>query len=243
MDELDQEILMQLKEDSRRTVTEISKAIGRSHSATRVRVNNLMKSGIISRFTIELANYRDELLPRGYVDVVLPNGAKAERIASALEDIEEVCDIALVTGKFTCQVLIQCEATAKMKELADVIQERLGSSESRVRIITGSIPGYPRSNNPIYLSHLLEESQSDTTEPEQGTSEDVPAIEDPSGPTPETGQNDQDLPEVVPVAGMEDAPTEDSKIDGEDDDDVVWSFSSPEERVVKEERPVIGSSS
>ena len=164
MDELDQEILMQLKEDSRRTVTEISKAIGRSHSATRVRVNNLMKSGIISRFTIELANYRDELLPKGYVDVVLPNGAKAERIASALEDIEEVCDIALVTGKFTCQVLIQCEATAKMKELADVIQERLGSSESRVRIITGSIPGYPRSNNPIYLSHLLEESQSDTTE-------------------------------------------------------------------------------
>ena len=118
MDELDQEILMQLKEDSRRTVTEISKAIGRSHSATRVRVNNLMKSGIISRFTIELANYRDELLPRGYVDVVLPNGAKAERIASVLEDIEEVCDIALVTGKFTCQVLIQCEATAKMKELA-----------------------------------------------------------------------------------------------------------------------------
>ena len=76
MDELDQEILMQLKEDSRRTVTEISKAIGRSHSATRVRVNNLMKSGIISRFTIELANYRDELLPKGYVDVVLPNGAK-----------------------------------------------------------------------------------------------------------------------------------------------------------------------
>ena len=243
MDELDQEILMQLKEDSRRTVTEISKAIGRSHSATRVRVNNLMKSGIISRFTIELANYRDELLPRGYVDVVLPNGAKAERIASALEDIEEVCDIALVTGKFTCQVLIQCEATAKMKELADVIQERLGSSESRVRIITGSIPGYPRSNNPIYLSHLLEESQSDTTKPEQGTSEDVPAIEDPSGSTPETEQNDQDLPEVIPVAGMEDAPTEDSKIDDEDDDDVVWSFSSPEERVVKEERPVIGSSS
>ena len=136
MDELDQEILMQLKEDSRRTVTEISKAIGRSHSATRVRVNNLMKSGVISRFTIELANYKDELLPKGYVDVVLPNGAKAERIADVLKDIEEVCDIALVTGKFTCQVLIQCEAVAKMKELSDIIQERLGSTESRVRIIT-----------------------------------------------------------------------------------------------------------
>ena len=237
MDELDQEILMQLKEDSRRTVTEISKAIGRSHSATRVRVNNLMKSGIISRFTIELANYRDELLPRGYVDVVLPNGAKAERIASVLEDIEEVCDIALVTGKFTCQVLIQCEATAKMKELADIIQERLGSSESRVRIITGSIPGYPKSNNPIYLSHLVEKSQ-----PERETSEDASAIEEPSGSSLNTEQSDQDLPEVVSEAGAEDAPIMDSEPD-DVDDDVVWSFSSPEERVVKEERPVIGSTS
>ena len=237
MDELDQEILMQLKEDSRRTVTEISKAIGRSHSATRVRVNNLMKSGIISRFTIELANYRDELLPRGYVDVVLPNGAKAERIASVLEDIEEVCDIALVTGKFTCQVLIQCEATAKMKELADIIQERLGSSESRVRIITGSIPGYPKSNNPIYLSHLVEKSQT-----ERETSEDASAIEEPSGSSLNTEQSDQDLPEVVSEAGAEDAPIMDSETDDENDD-VVWSFSSPEERVVREERPVIGSSS
>ena len=242
MDELDQEILMQLKEDSRRTVTEISKAIGRSHSATRVRVNNLMKSGIISRFTIELENYRDELLPRGYVDVVLPNGAKAERIASVLEDIEEVCDIALVTGKFTCQVLIQCEATAKMKELADIIQERLGSSESRVRIITGSIPGYPKSNNHIYLSHLVEKSQPDTTQPERETSEDASAIEEPSGSSLNTEQSDQDLPEVVSEAGAEDAPIMDSETDDEDDD-VVWSFSSPEERVVKEERPVIGSTS
>ena len=243
MDELDQEILMQLKEDSRRTVTEISKAIGRSHSATRVRVNNLMKSGIISRFTIELANYRDELLPKGYVDVVLPNGAKAERIASALEDIEEVCDIALVTGKFTCQILIQCEATAKMKELADVIQERLGSSESRVRIITGSIPGYPRSTNPIYLSHLSEESQPETIEQEIESSEDLSAIEEPSNSSTSSEQSNQEIPEVVSVVEAEDATTVDSIIDDEDDDDVVWSFSSPEERVVKEDRPVIGSTS
>lgn len=241
MDDLDQEILMQLKEDSRRTVTEISKAIGRSHSATRVRVNNLMSSGIISRFTIELANYKDELLPKGYVDVVLPNGAKAERIASALEDIGEVCDIALVTGKFTCQVLIQCEATAKMKELADVIQERLGSSESRVRIITGSIPGYPRSTNPIYLSHLVEESQQETVEQKIESSEDATAAEEPSNSSTSSEQSDQDIFEVVSVKNAEGALAENKEINDGNDNDVVWSFSSPEERVVKEVRPVIGS--
>ena len=232
MDELDQEILMQLKEDSRRTVTAISKAIGRSHSATRVRVNNLMKSGVISRFTIELANYKDELLPKGYVDVVLPNGAKAERIADVLKDIEEVCDIALVTGKFTCQVLIQCEAVAKMKELSDIIQERLGSTESRVRIITGSVPGYPRSNNPIYLSHLTERigiEELDATTKSIDNTADVSAEE-------------ADVEDIKKDSNIIEEANELSEIHESTDDDVlVWSFSSPEEKVVREERPVIGA--
>jgi len=232
MDELDQEILMQLKEDSRRTVTEISKAIGRSHSATRVRVNNLMKSGVISRFTIELANYKDELLPKGYVDVVLPNGAKAERIADVLKDIEEVCDIALVTGKFTCQVLIQCEAVAKMKELSDIIQERLGSTESRVRIITGSVPGYPRSNNPIYLSHLTERigiEELDATTKSIDNTADVSAEE-------------ADVEDIKKDSNIIEEANELAEIyESTDDDVLVWSFSSPEEKVVREERPVIGA--
>lgn len=232
MDELDQEILMQLKEDSRRTVTEISKAIGRSHSATRVRVNNLMKSGVISRFTIELANYKDELLPKGYVDVVLPNGAKAERIADVLKDIEEVCDIALVTGKFTCQVLIQCEAVAKMKELSDIIQERLGSTESRVRIITGSVPGYPRSNNPIYLSHLTERigiEELDATTKSIDNTADISAEE-------------ADVEDIKKDSNIIEEANELAEINESTDDDVlVWSFSSPEEKVVREERPVIGA--
>ena len=232
MDELDEEILMQLKEDSRRTVTEISKAIGRSHSATRVRVNNLMKSGVISRFTIELANYKDELLPKGYVDVVLPNGAKAERIADVLKDIEEVCDIALVTGKFTCQVLIQCEAVAKMKELSDIIQERLGSTESRVRIITGSVPGYPRSNNPIYLSHLTERigiEELDATTKSIDNTADVSAEE-------------ADVEDIKKDSNIIEEANELAEIHESTDDDVlVWSFSSPEEKVVREERPVIGA--
>jgi len=154
MDELDQEILMHLKEDSRRSVTEISKAVGRSHSATRVRLANLIDSGIIGRFTIELADYDDNNVPRAFVDVVLPHGAKADRIASALSDIEEVTDMSLVTGRFNCQVLIQCEAVSRIQFVAEVIQERLGAKESRVRVVTGSIPGYPKVNTPVFLSHF-----------------------------------------------------------------------------------------
>ena len=51
-----------------------------------------------------------------------------------------------------------------------------------------------------------------------------------------TDNNNQVLSDVDRQAG-------DSEIDGGDNDDVVWSFSSPEERVVREDRPVIGSTS
>ncbi len=231
MDELDQEILLQLKEDSRRSVTEISKAIGRSHSATRVRLANLINSGIISRFTIELANYDNANIPRGFVDVVLPNGAKADRIASAISNIEEVTDISLVTGRFNCQVLIQCEAVSKIHVLAEKIQEQLGAKESRVRIITGSIPGYPKVATPIFLSHFAESN----SEPEENENASTPPSEDPAIASEEQMGAEPPSADKDSETGEKDNPENES-----DSDLLVWSFSSPEEKIVKEVRPVIG---
>ena len=213
MDELDQEILMHLKEDSRRSVTEISKAVGRSHSATRVRLANLIDSGIIGRFTIELADYDDNNVSRAFVDVVLPHGAKADRIASVLSDIEEVTDMSLVTGRFNCQVLIQCEAVSRIQFVAEVIQERLGAKESRVRVVTGSIPGYPKVNTPVFLSHFT-----------KGNSE----TED-NGNTPTTPSEEP----VIAKASPNVTPTSSTG----------WALVAKpsEEKIVKEIRPVIGA--
>ena len=52
MDNLDLQILDLLKENSRISVTEISKQIGRSHSATRLRLAKIIESGVIERFTV-----------------------------------------------------------------------------------------------------------------------------------------------------------------------------------------------
>ena len=240
MDELDQEILMQLKEDSRRSVTEISKAIGRSHSATRVRLGNLIDSGIISRFTIELADYNDEMVPKGFVDVVLPNGAKADRIASALSDVEEVSDISLVTGKFNCQLLIQCEAVSRIQLVAEIIQERLGAKESRVRIITGSIPGYPRINTPVFLSHFTEgNATAENNGQASAPLPETPAIS--SEEKMDAGFLSSDENSAIAEEDVSEIAEEDVSENKSDSDFLVWSFSSPEEKVVKEVRPVIGS--
>jgi len=54
MDQLDFQILELLSDNSRISVTEISKQIGRSHSATRLRLAKIVDSGVIQKFTIIL---------------------------------------------------------------------------------------------------------------------------------------------------------------------------------------------
>ena len=54
MDQLDFQILELLSNNSRISVTEISKQIGRSHSATRLRLAKIVDSGVIEKFTIIL---------------------------------------------------------------------------------------------------------------------------------------------------------------------------------------------
>ncbi len=52
MDNLDLQILDLLTVNSRISVTEISKQIGRSHSATRLRLAKIIESGVIEKFTV-----------------------------------------------------------------------------------------------------------------------------------------------------------------------------------------------
>ena len=56
------QILDLLRENSRISVTEISKHIGRSHSATRLRLAKIIESGVIEKFTVIVnAETLDEL--------------------------------------------------------------------------------------------------------------------------------------------------------------------------------------
>ena len=67
MDNLDLQILDLLKENSRISVTEISKQIGRSHSATRLRLAKIIESGVIERFTVVVNTEILEALSRDEV--------------------------------------------------------------------------------------------------------------------------------------------------------------------------------
>ena len=143
MDELDSLIIEQLIEDSRRSVTEIAQAISLSHSATRIRLGKLVDSGIIKRFTIELADdaelaedaIKSAPLPKeenkplevssAFVDFRIETSEGLDGFILLANQIPEITAAFSLHDKFNCRVLMECKDPKSLMKLIDTVKEGL----------------------------------------------------------------------------------------------------------------------
>ena len=145
MDELDALIIDQLIEDSRRSVTEIAQAISLSHSATRIRLGKLVNSGVIKRFTIELAEdieKADDIeedglstkeeneplkVPSAFVDFRIETNEDLDKFILLANQIPEVTAAFSLQDKFNCRILMECEDPKGLMNLIDTLKEDLSA--------------------------------------------------------------------------------------------------------------------
>jgi len=119
MDALDMKVLSLLKEDARMPYTEMAKALGLSEGTVRQRVKNLRESGVIKRFTVEIA----EDSPRAIVFVStspkVPVPAIAKNV-SALLGVESVMEVA---GQYDISVVVSGHNVSSVNQCIDAIRE------------------------------------------------------------------------------------------------------------------------
>ena len=137
MDELDKLIVDQLFEDSRRSVTEIAQAISLSHSATRIRLGKLVDSGVIKRFTIELAedtaksasSPKEENKPlevsSAFVDFRIETSEDLDKFVLLANQIPEITAAFSLDDKFNCRIFMDCEDSKSLTNLIDAVKEGL----------------------------------------------------------------------------------------------------------------------
>ena len=137
MDELDKLIVDQLFEDSRRSVTEIAQAISLSHSATRIRLGKLVDSGVIKRFTIELAedtgksasSPKEENKPlevsSAFVDFRIETNQDLDKFILLANQIPEITAAFSLHDKFNCRIFMECEDSKSLMSLIDAVKEDL----------------------------------------------------------------------------------------------------------------------
>ncbi|HEX9677517.1 HTH-type transcriptional regulator LysM [Nitrososphaera sp.] len=132
IDGTDERIIRILQEDSRKAFVDIANEIGLSESAVRRRVKNLVGSGMIKRFTIELgASDKTSAITLISVSSSADTSAVSSRLMK-LPGIEVVYEI---TGQYDIATIIAAPAIVEINKCIDDIRKIEGVSDTNTVII------------------------------------------------------------------------------------------------------------
>ncbi|TFG29001.1 MAG: Lrp/AsnC family transcriptional regulator [Promethearchaeota archaeon] len=129
LDAIDLKILEELKEDSRKSYSEIAETVGKTEATVRRRVNKLVEDDVIKQFTIK---YDTNSKPKVRATIKIETDFKdIKRILSELINIEEITDVWRLSGD--CGVFIKIEIPT-IEEFNPLIEGKI-SQISGIKII------------------------------------------------------------------------------------------------------------
>ena len=135
-DSTDEKIMQLLREDSRKSFVAIAFQIGLSESAVRRRVKNLMDSGFIRRFTIEIGTTNKT---SAITFISVDSRIETEIVCSKLRKLEGVEIIYEITGQYDIAVVITAPTIADINRSVDNLRRIEGVSDTNTVIVLRTI--------------------------------------------------------------------------------------------------------
>ena len=136
LDGFDEKIVRILQINSRQPFVDIANEIGLSESAVRRRVKNMMTSGIISQFTIELGTSG-----KTSAITLISVGSNSDTSAVSLElkKLSGVQVIYEITGQYDIAVIIAAPSIGEINKCVDDVRKTAGVSDTNTVIILKTI--------------------------------------------------------------------------------------------------------
>ena len=131
MDDLDREILDILRRDARTPYTEIADQVGTSEGTIRNRVEGMVDSGVIERFTISTRTGNVKAMIEISVDVDVHTGGLTERMA----EWERVDFVWQVSGEDDIVLVVDCVDTQAVNDLISQARELDEVKGTKTRLI------------------------------------------------------------------------------------------------------------
>jgi DNA-binding Lrp family transcriptional regulator len=132
MDEIDKEIIKILKIRGRATYGEIGKKVGLSEGAVRKRINELVDSGVIRRFTVKVGLIEGA---EAIILISLNPSFPTSKISSILMKIPNVENVYEVTGQYDIVALVSAMNIAEVNECIEKIRRVEGVTNTNTMII------------------------------------------------------------------------------------------------------------
>ena len=131
-DKVDEKIIEYLKENSRESFVDIGKKLKLSESAVRRRVKNLLGSGTIKKFTLELG---EENATSAIVLVSVDSATDTSKVSTKLTKLEGVKTVYEITGQYDITVIISAATIAEINNSIDALRKILGVVDTNTVII------------------------------------------------------------------------------------------------------------
>ena len=131
-DKVDEKIIEYLKENSRESFVDIGKKLKLSESAVRRRVKNLLGSGTIKKFTLELG---EENATSAIVLVSVESATDTSKVSLKLTKLEGVKTVYEITGQYDITVIISAATIAEINNSIDALRKITGVVDTNTVII------------------------------------------------------------------------------------------------------------
>jgi DNA-binding Lrp family transcriptional regulator len=135
-DKVDEKIIGYLKEDSRESFVDIGKKLKLSESAVRRRVKNLVDSGTIKKFTLELG---EENTTSAIVLVSVDSATDTSKVSLKLAKLEGVKTVYEITGQYDITTIMSATSIAEINSSIDALRKISGVVDTNTVIILRKI--------------------------------------------------------------------------------------------------------
>ena len=131
-DKVDEKIINFLKEDSRESFVDIGKKLKLSESAVRRRVKNLVDSGTIKRFTVEVG---EENATSAIVLISVESTTETSKVSEKLAKLEGVKVVYEITGQYDIITIISATNISEINSSIDALRKIPGVIDTNTVII------------------------------------------------------------------------------------------------------------
>ncbi len=131
-DKTDENIIGYLKEYSRESFVDIGKKLKLSESAVRRRVKNLVDSGTIKKFTVELG---EENVTSAIVLISVDSTTDTSKVSLKLVKLEGVKTVYEITGQYDITAIISASNIAEINSTIDALRKIPGVVDTNTVII------------------------------------------------------------------------------------------------------------
>jgi Lrp/AsnC family leucine-responsive transcriptional regulator len=131
-DNIDEKIIGFLKDDSRESFVDIGKKLKLSESAVRRRVKNLVESGTIKKFTLELG---EENATSAIVLVSVDSATDTSKVSTKLSKLDGVKTVYEITGQYDITTIISASSITEINSTIDALRKIPGVVDTNTVII------------------------------------------------------------------------------------------------------------